>query len=54
MRAEVGILEHVLRAAVTACCLHGLKVAPRRRGWLAIGKWGVEMVIGDRELTVNS
>ena len=31
MRAEVGILEHVLRAAVTACCLHGLKVAPRRR-----------------------
>ena len=30
MRADVGILEHVVRAAVTACCLHEVKVASRR------------------------
>ena len=33
VRADVGVFEHVLRAAVTAGCLHGdSKVAPRRRG----------------------
>ena len=47
MRAEVGILEHVLRATATACGLHGdSKVALARRAGLMMRNGGVEMVIG--------
>ena len=46
MRADVGILEHVLRAAVTACCLHGLKVALWRRRGLSMRNGVAEMVMG--------
>jgi len=47
MHADVGILEHVLRATATACSLHGdLKVAPwRGTGW-RMRNGGVEMVMG--------
>jgi hypothetical protein len=50
VRADVGIFEHVLRAAGTAGCLHGdSKVAPRRRAGLAMNNGGAEMVIaGER------
>jgi hypothetical protein len=48
MHANVGILEHVLRATATACGLHGdLKVALwRRTGW-KMRNGGVEMVMGE-------
>src|SRR3984957_7550377 len=45
MRADVGILEHMVRATVTACCLHGLKVALRRRGGLPMRNGVAEMVM---------
>jgi hypothetical protein len=49
MSAEVGVLEHVLGAAVTACCLHGgLKVALAGAVRLAKSNGGVEMVIVGR------
>jgi hypothetical protein len=53
MHADVGILEHVLRATATACGLHGdLKVALwRGAGWM-MRNGDVEMVMG--ELTVES
>jgi hypothetical protein len=56
MRADVRILEHVWRAAVTACCLHGSKVAWAEGSgwqeatgllrWLSWGGWGRAMCFG--------
>ena len=51
VRADVGVFEDVLCAAVTARCLHGdSKVALHRRAGLVMSNGGAEMVIaGDGE-----
>ena len=45
MRADVGILEHMVRATATACCLHGSKVALWRRAGLPMRNGIAEMVM---------